>query len=77
MVDISGYKVYCDSDREYYGLKYLKYELDDESARELLKQAESQREVQFEDAEHRKYSLIDGENGTFTVTRNDKPGGWF
>lgn len=77
MVEISGYKVYCDSDREYYGLKYLKYELADADALALLKQAESQREVAFEDDKQRKFSLIDGENGTFTVTRNEKSSGWF
>lgn len=77
MVDIHGYKVYCDSDREYYGLKHLKYDLDDDASRELLKEAENQREAHFEDTEHRKFTLIDGENGTFTVVRNDQPQGFF
>lgn len=77
MVDIHGYKVYCDSDRDYYGLKHIKYELDGDAARELLKQAEHQREVRFEDKEHREFTLVDGENGTFTVVRNDKSEGFF
>lgn len=77
MVNISGYKVYCDSDREYYGLKHLKYELGESEAVELLRQAEQEREVSFEDGDHRKFTLIDGENGTFTVTRNDQSSGWF
>lgn len=77
MVEISGYKIYCDSDRDYYGLKHLKYTLEESEALELLHQAESQREIEFEDEEHRHFALIDGENGTYTVVRNDKPSGWF
>jgi hypothetical protein len=76
-ITISGYKVFCDSDREYEGLKYLKYTLSEADALALLKQVESQREVPFEDDEHRKFSLIDGENGTFTVVRNEQRSGWF
>ncbi|MBI2985119.1 MAG: hypothetical protein HYY50_05885 [Candidatus Kerfeldbacteria bacterium] len=77
LLEILGHKVYCSSDREYYGLKHLKYELEDEEARQLFAQCEQQREVDFEDQDHRRFTLVDGEDGSFTVVSHDKPSGWF
>ncbi len=77
MLTIHGHKVYCDSDHEYHGLKYLMYDLDEDSVKELFAQVEHDREVPFEDKEHRKFALVDGENGSFTVVSHGHASGWF
>lgn len=76
LLTIAGHRVYCEDDRSYYGVKHLAYKIPDEEVREMFKQVESQREMDFTDSEGRKFTLIDGENGTFTVVATNTPHGW-
>ena len=77
MITIHGHKVYCEDDRAYHGVEHLAYHLKEDESRELFQQAEASHEVDFEDAHNRKFTLVDGENESFTVVTHDKPSGWF
>lgn len=74
LLTVHGHKIYCHDDRAWRGVKYLAYEMEDEACKELFDQAESGQQVDFEDDEHRKFSLVDGENGAFTVVTNEQRG---
>ncbi len=76
LLTIHGHKVYCDDDPSFHGVKHLAYELPADGTRGLFAQAEAGREVDFEDKNHRKFTLVDGENGSFTVVTHNKPSGW-
>lgn len=73
---IHGHHVFCDDERSYYGLKYLDYELSEDESRELFKQAQSEREVDFEDKDHRKFTLIYTHDNTYIVVAEHDTG-WF
>ena len=77
LITIAGHKVYCEDDRSYYGVKYLAYKIPDSQALEMFHQVEAQREVDFVDDVNRKFTLIDGENGSFTVVATNVSHGWF
>ena len=77
LLTIHDHKVYCEDDRSYHGVKYLAYKLSDDDCRAMFEQAESQREVAFTDDEDRKFTLVDGENGSFTVVATNVSHGWF
>lgn len=75
-VTIHGHRVTCDDDRAYHGVKHLAYKLEREEVLALFKQTEAQKEVDFEDEDHRKFSLVDGENGAFVVVATNVNRGW-
>lgn len=77
LLTIHGHKVRCDDDRSYYGVKHLAYKLDRDEVLDLFKQCESDKQVDFEDEDHRKFSLVDGENGDFVVVATNVDRGWF
>lgn len=77
LLTILDHKVYGDDDRAYYGMKYLAYTLSHDQASEMFSQAEAQREVEFSDEAGRKFTLVDGENGSFTVVATSVSHGWF
>ena len=77
LLTIHGHKVRCDDDRSYFGLKHLAYKLGSDEVLEMFKQAEVAKQVDFEDEDHRKFSLIDGENGDFVVVATNVDRGWF
>lgn len=74
---IHGHKVTCADDRANHGLQHLAYHLSEDEARDLFEQCESQKEVAFEDKDHRKFMLVDGENGSFVVVATNVSHGWF
>jgi hypothetical protein len=74
LLTIHGYKVYCDDDRAWHGVKHLAYEIGEEEAREMFHRVEQSREEDFEDDDHRHFTLVDGENNSFTVVTHDQPG---
>lgn len=74
---IHGHKVRCEDDRAYYGVKHLAYKLDRDDALEMFRQTEAAKQVDFEDEDHRKFSLVDGENGDFVVVATNVNHGWF
>lgn len=76
LLTIHDHKVYCDDDRAYYGVKYLAYKLPEDQVRQMFQQVEAEREVAFEDDESRKFTLVDGENGAFTVVATNVSHGW-
>lgn len=73
MLTVHGHRIYCEDDRAFHGVKYIAYEMEESAARELFKQAQNDREVDFEDDEHRKFTLVDGENLSYTVVTRDRP----
>ncbi len=77
LLTVHGHKVYAEDDRAFHGVKHLAYEMDEAACRELFSQVENQQQVDFEDDDHRRFALVDGENGSFTVVTHDKPSGWF
>lgn len=76
LVTIHGHRVSCEDDRSYYGVKHLAYKLDRDEVLTMFKQAESQKEVDFSDEDHRKFTLVDGENGAFVVVATNVNRGW-
>ncbi len=76
MVNIHGHKVFCEDDRAKHGLDHLAYHLKEDESHALFQQAEASREVDFQDVHGRKFTLVDGENGTFSVVTHDRPSGW-
>lgn len=77
LITIHGHKVYAEDDRGNYGLKHLAYKLSEDESRALFEQTENAREVPFEDSDGRKFMLVDGENGSFTVVATNVSHGWF
>lgn len=77
LLTVHGHRITCDDDRAFHGVKHLAYELSEDEALELFKQAESEKEVEFEDKDHRKFTLVDGENGAFVVVASNVSHGWF
>ena len=75
-VTIHGHRVTCDDDRAYYGVRHLAYQLSEDEVKELFEQAEAKKEVEFEDNDHRKFTLVDGENGSFVVVASQISHGW-
>ena len=75
-ITIHGYKVSCDDDMANWGLKHLAYFLPEDECRALFKQAEDQHEVEFEDNQHRQFTLIKGENYSFVVVATHVRHGW-
>lgn len=77
LLTIHGHRVTGEDDRSYYGMKHLAYVLSEEEVRELFTQAEQQKEVDFQDRDGRKFTLVDGENGAFVVVATNVSHGWF
>ncbi|MEK7537421.1 MAG: hypothetical protein AAB619_00405 [Patescibacteria group bacterium] len=77
LLTVHGHRVTCDDERSFFGVKHLAYKLSQDEALELFKQVEAQKEVAFEDEDHRKFSLVDGENGAFVVVATNVSHGWF
>lgn len=77
LLTIHGHRVTCDDDRGYYGVKHLAYKLSEEEVLGMFRQAETEKEVEFEDDDHRKFTLVDGENGSFVVVATNVSHGWF
>ncbi len=77
LLTVHGHHVTCDDDRAFYGVKHLAYKMSEDEALELFQQVEAQKEVEFEDDEHRKFTLVDGENGSFVVVATNVSHGWF
>ena len=73
---IHGHRVTCDDDRSFWGVKHLAYKLSAEEVAAMFKQTEAEKEVQFEDEQHRKFTLVDGENGAFVVVATHVEHGW-
>jgi len=73
---IHGHKVYCDDEMDYHGVKHLAYEIDEEACLDLFKQARENHEVDFEDDHDRQFSLVEGENLSFTVVSRERHHGW-
>ncbi len=76
LLTIHGHRISCDDDRAYYGIKHLAYKLSENEVLELFKQVEAEKEVAFEDEDHRKFTLVDGENGAFVVVATNVSHGW-
>lgn len=77
LLTIHGHKVYGDDDRSYYGIKHLAYTLSEEETTALFAEAEQNKEVDFQDKDSRHFSLVDGENSSFTVVATNVSHGWF
>lgn len=77
LLTIHGHRVTGDDDMSYHGIKHLAYELGADEVQELFQQVESAKEVAFEDNDHRKFKLVDGENGAFVVVATNVSHGWF
>lgn len=77
LLTIHGHKVRCDDDRSYFGVKHLAYTLERDEVLDLFKQTEATKQVDFEDEDNRKFSLVDGENGEFVVVATNVDRGWF
>lgn len=77
LLTIHGHRVTCDDDRAFYGVKHLAYKMSEEDVRALFQQVEAQKEVRFEDADHRQFTLADGEDGAFVVVATNVSHGWF
>lgn len=77
LLTIHGHKVRCDDDRSYFGLKHLAYKLASDEVLGMFQQVEAAKEMDFEDEEHRKFKLVDGENGEFVVVATNVSHGWF
>lgn len=77
LLTIHGHRVTCADDRAFHGVKHLAYTLSEDEVLALFKQVESEKEVLFEDTDHRKFSLVDGENGAFVVVATGGSSGWF
>jgi len=73
---IHGHRVTCDDDRAFFGVKHLAYKLGADEAAAIFKQTETEKEVEFEDEQHRKFTLVDGENGAFVVVATHFEHGW-
>lgn len=77
LLTIHGHRVTCDDDRAFHGVKYLAYTMSEEEVLNLFQQVETAKEVAFEDDEHRKFAITDGENGAFVVVATEVSHGWF
>lgn len=77
LLTIHGHRVTCDDDMAFHGVKYLAYTLDESAVLDLFKRVEEEKEVEFEDDEHRKFTIADGENGAFVVVATHVSHGWF
>ena len=77
LLTIHGHKVRGEDDRANHGIQFLAYKQDEDTTRAMLEQAEHEHEVDFEDDKGRKFSLVDGENGEFTVVAKEAEHGWF
>lgn len=73
---IHDHHVYGDDERSYYGIKHLAYELTEDESQELFKQAEAEREVDFEDKDHRKFTLVYNHDNAYIVVAEHQTG-WF
>ncbi len=77
LLTVHGHRVTCNDDRAWHGVRHLAYEMGEDEVLELFKQVETQKEVEFEDKDHRKFTLADGENGAFVVVATNVSHGWF
>ena len=77
LLTIHGHRVTCDDDMAFHGVKYLAYKMGEEDVLNLFQQTEGQKEVRFEDDEHRQFTITDGENGAFVVVATHVSHGWF
>lgn len=77
LLTVHGHRITCADDRAFHGVKYLAYTLSEDDVLALFKQVESEKEVAFEDEDHRKFTLVDGENGAFVVVASSTSHGWF
>jgi len=77
LLTIHGHRVTCDDDMAYHGVKHLAYEMSEDEVLGLFEQVETDKEVAFEDKDHRKFKIIDGENGAFVVVATNVSHGWF
>ncbi|MBI3572918.1 MAG: hypothetical protein HY092_01825 [Candidatus Kerfeldbacteria bacterium] len=77
LLTIHGHKVYCDDDRAWHGVKYLAYDMSEEDVLALFAQVETAKEVEFQDKDSRKFTIADGENGSFVVVATHVSSGWF
>jgi len=77
LLTINGHRVSCDDDRAFHGVKYLAYDLSSDESEAMFKQVETETEVEFEDKDHRKFTLVDGENGSFVVVSHAPTSSWF
>lgn len=77
LLTVHGHRVTCADDRAFFGVKHLAYTMSQDEALALFQQVESDKEVAFEDEDHRKFSLVDGENGAFVVVATGVSHGWF
>jgi hypothetical protein len=76
LLTIHGHRVTCDDDRAFHGVRHIAYHLTEDEARAMFTECESKKEVEFEDADHRKFTLVDGENGSFVVVASHESHGW-
>lgn len=77
LLTVHGHRITCDDDRAFHGVKHLAYKLGADEVSALFSQVESEKEVDFEDEDHRKFKLVDGENGAFVVVATNVSHGWF
>lgn len=77
LLTIHGHRVTCADDRAFFGVKHLAYKVSEEDVLAMFKQVEAEKEVAFEDDDHRKFTLVDGENGSFVVVATNVSHGWF
>lgn len=77
LLTVHGHRVTCADDASFHGVKHLAYTMSEEDALALFKETESAKEVAFEDDDHRKFVITDGENGSFVVVATNVSHGWF
>lgn len=72
--DIHGHKV-SGEDNVVKGMEYLDYRLSYEEAEVFFREARNRGKVQFEDGEHRNYTLTH-RGGLYSLTRRKSGGFW-
>lgn len=76
LLTIHGHRVTCEDDRAFHGVKYLAYDMSEEDVLALFAQVEQQKEVDFQDKDSRKFTITDGENGSFVVVATNVSSSW-
>ncbi|MFC1662610.1 hypothetical protein ACFL04_00390 [Patescibacteria group bacterium] len=75
--DIHGFKVMGDKSSKK-GLDYLDYRLSYQEVQVFFNQARYRGKAEFEDHEHRNFTLAYNQDGTYTLSQRKKSGsGWF